>query len=93
MIDICGDVDALEVVNSNKELSPLCKVMPGKTIDEYRLQLKSQMKPINDELKAIPIKINEAQLAIPNEIESIDEEKLSFINNRISELENQRTLA
>ena len=93
LIDICGDVDALEVVNSNKELSPLCKVMPGKTIDEYRLQLKSQMKPINDELKAIPIKINEAQLAIPNEIESIDEEKLSFINNRISELENQRTLA
>lgn len=93
LIDICGDVDALEVVNSNKELAPLCKVMPGKTIDEYRLQLKSQMKPINDELKAIPIKINEAQLAIPNEIESIDEEKLSFINNRISELENQRTLA
>lgn len=93
LIDICGDVDALEVVNSNKELAPLCKVMPGKTIDEYRLQLKSQMKPINDELKAIPIKINEAQLAIPNEIESIDEEKLSFTNNRISELENQRTLA
>lgn len=93
LIDICGDVDDMAVVNSNSELSPLCKVMPGKTIDEYRLQLKSQMKPINDELKAIPIKINEAQLAIPNEIESIDEEKLSFINNRISELENKRTLA
>ena len=93
LIDICGDIDDMAVVSSNSELSPLCKVMPGKTIDEYRLQLKSQMKPINDELKAIPIKINEAQLAIPNEIELIDEEKLSFINNRISELENQRTLA
>lgn len=93
LIDICGDIDDMAVVSSNSELAPLCKVMPGKTIDEYRLQLKSQMKPINDELKAIPIKINEAQLAIPNEIESIDEEKLSFINNRISELENQRTLA
>ena len=93
LIDICGDVDALEVVNSNNELAPLCKVMPGKTIDEYRLQLKSQMKPINDELKVIPIKINEAQLAIPNEIVPVDEEKLSFINNRIRELENKKAFA
>lgn len=93
LIDICGDVDDMAVVNSNSELSPLCKVMPGKTIDDYRLQLKSQMKPINEELKAIPIKINEAELAIPNDIEAVDEDKLAFINNRINELENQRTVA
>ena len=93
LIDICGDVSDELVVFSNEELAPLMGVLGSKSIDDYRLQLKSQMKPINDELKAIPIKINEAQLAIPTDIESIDEDKLAFINNRINELENQRTLA
>lgn len=93
LIDICGDVSDELVVSSNEELAPLIGVLGSKSIDDYRLQLKSQMKPINDELKAIPIKINEAQLAIPNDIETVDEEKLAFINNRIHELENKRAYA
>ena len=48
------------------------------------------MKPINDELKAIPIKINEANLAIPTDIETIDEDKLTYINNRINEAESKK---
>lgn len=93
LIDICGDVSDEVVIASNMDLAPLQSVIASKSVDDYRLQLKSQMKPINDELKSIPIKINEAQLAIPAEIEAVDEDKLSFINNRIQELENQRTLA
>lgn len=93
LIEICGDVSDELVVSSNEELAPLMGVLGSKSIDDYRLQLKSQMKPINDELKAIPIKINEAQLAIPNDIETVDEEKLAFINNRIHELENKKASA
>ena len=93
LIDICGDVSDEVVIASNKDLEPLASALSGKSVDDYRAQLKSQMKPVNDELKNIPIKINEAQLAVPAEIETVDEEKLSFINNRISELENQRTVA
>lgn len=93
LIDICGDVSDELVVSSNEELAPLMGVLESKLIDDYRLQLKSQIKPINDELKTIPIKINEAQLAIPNDIETVDEEKLAFINNRIHELENKKASA
>lgn len=93
LIDICGDVSDEVVIASNGELAPLMNAIAYKSVDDYRLQLKSQMKPVNEELKAIPIKINEAQLAIPNEIEAVDEDKLSFINERIKELENKRTLA
>lgn len=93
LIDICGDVSDELVIASNGDLAPLMSVIASKSIDDYRLQLKSQMKPINDELKAIPIKINEAQLAIPTDIEAIDEEKLAFINNRIQELENKKASA
>lgn len=93
LIDICGDVSDELVISSNEELVPLMGVLVSKSIDDYRLQLKSQMKPINDELKAIPIKINEANLAIPTEVGEVDEEKLAFINNRIQELENKKASA
>lgn len=93
LIDICGDVSDEDVIASSGDLAPLLSVISSKSIDDYRLQLKSQMKPINEELKTIPIKVNEAKLAIPNDIEQVDEDKLAFINNRISELENQRTIA
>ena len=90
LIDICGDVSDEIVISSNKELAPLIGVLGTKSIDDYRLQLKSQMKPINDELKAIPIKINEAQLAIPKDIGTVDEAKLDYINGRIQELESKK---
>ena len=93
LIDICGDVSDELVIASNGDLAPLLSVIARKSIDDYRLQLKSQMKPINEELKMIPVKINEAQLAIPNDIESIDEEKLDFINERIKDLESKRAIA
>ena len=93
LIDICGDVSDELVISSNDELEPLIGGLGTKSIDDYRLQLKSQMKPINEELKAIPIKINEANLAIPKEVGEVDEEKLSFINNRIQELESKKASA
>lgn len=93
LIDICGDVSDEVVIASNKGLEPLLSALNGKNVDDYRTQLKSQMKPINEELKAIPIKINEAQLAIPNEIEEFDEEKYKFIEESISKLESEKQLA
>ncbi len=93
LIDICGDVSDELVINFNNELVPLLSVLNGKNVDDYRTQLKRQMKPINEELKAIPIKINEAHLAIPNEIEEFDEEKYKFINEKINEFEAKKQTA
>ena len=90
LIDICGDVSDEVVIASNSDLAPLNGVLASKSVDDYRLQLKSQMKPINDELKAIPIKINEAQLAIPSDIEAVDEAKLDYINEKINDLESKK---
>ena len=93
LIDICGDIPDSEVIAQNGDLKPLESMINGKSVDDLRLQLKSQMKPINDELKVIPIKINEAQLAIPNEIEEFDEEKYKFINEKINEFEAKKQTA
>ena len=95
LIDICGDVSDELIISSNKYLVPLSQYLSNKSVDDLRAQLKSQMKPINEELKAIPIKINEAQLAIPTCIEEFDEEKYNFINDKINDLyaKKQRALS
>ena len=90
LIDICGNVSGELVIRSNKDLEPLADVLSGKSVDDYRAQLKSQMKPINEELKAIPIKINEAQLAIPKTVEAVDEARLSVLKSQIEVREQEK---
>ena len=90
LIDICGNVSDELVIRSNKDLEPLADVLSGKSVDDYRAQLKSQMKPINEELKAIPIKINEAQLAIPQTVEAVDEARLSVLKSQIEVREQEK---
>lgn len=86
LIDMCGDVSDEDVIASNADLMPLMMAKGNKTIEDYRLQVRSQMKPINEELKAIPIKINEAQLAIPKDIESVDEDKIKYLESQVDSL-------
>ena len=89
LIDICGDIDDSDVIASNSVLSPLNDYLSNKSVNDLRMQLKSQMKPINDELKMIPVKINEAQLAIPTEIEDEKEtnDKYVGLKKEIEDLE------
>lgn len=93
LIDICGDIPDSEVIAQNGDLKPLESMINGMGVDDLRLQLKSQMKPINDELKAIPIKIDEANRAIPSNVSEFDEEKYKFINEKINELEAMKRTA
>lgn len=89
LIDICGDIDDSAVIASNNVLLPLNDYLSNKSVNDLRMQLKSQMKPINDELKMIPVKINEAQLAIPAEIadEKETNDKYVSLKKEIEDLE------
>lgn len=94
LIDICGDIDDSAVIASNNALSPLNDYLSSKSVNDLRMQLKSQMKPINDELKMIPVKINEAQLAIPEEIadEKETNDKYVSLKKEIEDLEFKKHL-
>lgn len=65
LMDMCGTVSDADIFK-NEELSPLEKLLEGKTIDDYRKILKAQMKKVNEELKVIPARIDE--------LEKMDEE-------------------
>lgn len=95
LIDICGDIDDSAVIASNNVLLPLNDYLSNKSVNDLRIQLKSQMKPINDELKMIPVKINEAQLAIPEEIadEKETNDKYISLKKEIEDLEFKKHMA
>ena len=65
LMDMCGTVSDADIFKI-EELSPLEKLLEGKSIDDYRKVLKAQMKKVNEELKSIPARIDE--------LEKMDEE-------------------
>lgn len=95
LIDICGDIEDAAIIATRGEFEPLKDYLSNKTINDLRTQLKAQMKPINDELRMIPVKINEAQLAIPSNLEESEtlEEKRKAISKEIEDLKNNKRLA
>lgn len=63
-----GDVSDREIINAHDELKPLGSYIGYKTVDDYAEMAKAQRKAINDELRGIPGRIDEAEKAKPAEM-------------------------
>ena len=94
LLSLCGDnmTDSdLLARSANAEFMPLINDLRGRTVAEYSKIIKSNQSAINDELKAIPQRINEATLAMPEVIE-IDETEKAMLEKEIESL-NEEILA
>jgi hypothetical protein len=75
LIDLCGDVSDADVLSMNPELSEISEFLlkPG-TLDqrytpaEYREIVTAGKRKINEELKSLPGRIDEAKRSIPAEL-------------------------
>jgi len=87
LLDICGDVSDLDVIESNKELKDLAiyLAIPGKehelySVDEYKKIASSKCAKLKKDLESIPARIDEANKALPDmsniDISKIDEDIL-----------------
>ena len=59
LLELVGNVSDADVIASNKNLKPLLAELEKKTVDELLAIVTNSKKKINDQLKAIPIKIDE----------------------------------
>ena len=86
LMDMCGDVSDADVISSNSELTPLEKLLDGKTIADLRKVIAAKIKKTNEELKNIPARIDELTNTIPEaggqtlealqvELESLERQK------------------
>ncbi|HBB28480.1 MAG TPA: recombinase RecF [Clostridiales bacterium] len=92
LLKIVGDISDLDVINSKEELAKLATLMQDRTLDEVRAMLKSKKSKINEELKTIPIRIDELSNSLPTLDTDIDyiglEQEKNDLNIILQNLEN-----
>lgn len=68
LLEICGNVSDLEIMESDRELRELSEITNGKPVDEYKKIIKARKQEINKKLELIPARIDEATKAIPTNL-------------------------
>ena len=94
LLNLCNNLSDEEIIAKNEEFMPLFEDLKGRTVQEYTKIVKSKQTAINDELKAIPQRIQEATLAIPETADvdiadkAVIEQKIADLNNEIIAIRN-----
>ncbi len=66
LLDVCGDVSDADVVDSNSKLGELRAILGKRSLDDHRKVIKARRTEINKELEKLPVRISEAQRALPD---------------------------
>ena len=94
LLEMCGDIDDISVINSRDDLRRLAELLEGRTVDDYRKVVAAKKTAINKELDMIPVRIDEAMRNKP-EIAS-DKAKLirdiETLSAGIDEVEKQKAI-
>lgn len=94
LLEMCGDIDDISVINSRDDLRRLAELLEGRTVDDHRKVVAAKKTAINKELDMIPIRIDEA---VRNKPETAsDKEKLirdiETLSAGIDEVEKQKAI-
>lgn len=94
LLEMCGDIDDISVINSRDDLRRLAELLEGRTVDDHRKVVAAKKTAINKELDMIPIRIDEA---VRNKPETVsDKAKLirdiQTLDAGIDEIEKQKAI-
>jgi len=92
LLEMCGDVSDLNVINSDKKLSSLSEILNSSSVDDHRAKAKAQQKKINKELEQIPVRISENQEASKNAVKPDDNVKKELKTDLAEHQEKFRSL-
>lgn len=94
LLEMCGDIDDISVINSHDDLRRLAELLEGRTVDDHRKVVAAKKTAINKELDMIPIRIDEAMRNKPETVS--DKEKLirdiETLSAGIDEVEKQKAI-
>lgn len=66
LLDVCGDISDADVIASDKSLAALPDVLQGRKLDDHKKVIAGRRTKINDELKKIPVRIDEVERSLPD---------------------------
>lgn len=94
LLEMCGDIDDISVINSRDDLRRLTELLEGRTVDDHRKVVAAKKTAINKELDMIPIRIDEAVRNRPETVS--DKAKLisdiKTLSTGIDEVEKQKAM-
>ena len=79
LIDIVGEVNDSEIATGNAKFEALMDKLSNKDLEEYKSELASKRKKLNDEIKFLPSRIDEVQKSKP-ELIDFDEAQKKYNN-------------
>jgi hypothetical protein len=86
LLEVCGDVTDVDVIASNPKLAKLPEILGSHSIDDYRKILAARKKALNEELSALPARIDEATRLAGSKVQPPDlapiEAKLTLLQER-----------
>lgn len=89
LLDIIGDITTDRIINYKSDLMGIEPLLEDKDIDTLKKSIQAKKRKLNDDIKAIPIRIDEAN----NSIQDLDFDALDFrkrvITGEIKHLEEQ----
>ncbi len=66
LLDVCGDITDEMVIASDKSLADLPAILEGRKLDDHKKVIAARRAKINDELKKIPVRIDEVERSLPD---------------------------
>ncbi len=94
LLDICGNISDLAIMATDTELRELSVQVGNNSVDEYKKIVKARKATVNDKLKLIPARIDEAAKAIPDKLptdsKEVMEQRAADLRKAISEAEEER---
>ena len=88
LLNLCENISDEELIAKNEQFAPLGEELKGRTIQEYKKIIQSKQAGINDELKTIPQRIDEANRAI-SDVGEVDESEKASIEKKIADLNDE----
>ena len=65
LLELCGDLSDAELIAGDARLAELTALLAGRSIEDFRRHLAARKTLVNSELKAIPVRVDEASRAMP----------------------------
>ena len=88
LLNLCENISDEDLLDKDEKFAPLKDELKGRTIQEYKKIIQSKQAGINDELKSIPQRIDEANRAIADVVE-VDETEKASTEKKIADLNDE----
>lgn len=90
LMSLVDEVTDEDVINSDSKLKELKKLLGDGSLEDFRMRIRRNKKSINEDLKAIPVRVDEINHNMPD-VRKYNkqklEEELTEINNQIKQID------